>query len=225
MTAHGVVLLIIALLELLLGLYIYNRDRKNAVNITFLLLTIGVLFWVSANSVLAFPTMSVDFWYRLAYSAGIIICSSFLYFSWVFPYRLIFTNWLRKLITIVPIAVFVYLFFLTDTLIVDVKKTDLIAVVNYGNLFALYMIVFVVYFGWAFYSLIRKYQRSNGMHRWQLKYVILSALIPVVINFITDIVLPWAGYSRQPWMVYIGAELSVVWLGLTAYVAFKKKVI
>lgn len=222
---HGAVLLIIAILELLLGLYIYNRDRKNAVNITFLLLTTGVLVWVSANSVLAFSAETINVWYRLAYFSGIIICSSFLYFSWVFPYRLIFTNWLRKLITIVPIAVFGYLFFLTGTLIVDVKKTDLIAVVNYGKLFALYMIVFVVYFSWAFYSLIRKYQRSNGIHSWQLKFVILSALIPVVVNIITDIALPWSGYSRQPWIVYIGAELSVVWLGLTAYVVFKKKIV
>lgn len=226
MITHGIILLIIALLELALGFNIYSRDRNNSVNKSFLALTLGVIIWVAVNAFLAL-TKETDLvlWYRLAYFAGVIIASSFLYFAWVFPYRLFFTDWRRKIIVIAPIILFIPLFFLTDLMILSVTKNEQVPVVDYGSWFSLYVAYFVAFFAWAFLSLVKKYRRSDGMHRWQLKYVIISALIPVVVNLFTDIFLPWFGYSRQPWMVYIGAELSVVWLGLTAYVAFKKKVI
>lgn len=188
MIARGVVLLVIAILELLLGLYIYNRDKKNAVNITFLFTTIGVVIWVTVNSYLALGSdINSALWYKLAYFSGVIIASSFLYFARVFPYRIFHTGRIMKTIALVPIAVFAGLTFFTDTIIINVINIGQIPEVHFGDWFVIYVILFISFFCWALTTLIRKYRRSNGMHYWQLKYVIISVLIPIIANLISDI--------------------------------------
>ncbi|MDD5342416.1 MAG: histidine kinase N-terminal 7TM domain-containing protein [Patescibacteria group bacterium] len=226
MIIHGIILLVIALIVLALGFYIYNRDPKNAVNISFLFTATGVTIWILANSFIAINTDTESaLWYRMAYFAGVLIASSVLYFSWVFPYRLFQTGLWRKVIVLVPAVAFAPLFFLTDSIIIGVQRTSDLTILEYGKLFPLYVAFFALFFLWTLFSLIKKYRRSNGMHRWQLKYVIISILIPFVANMITDMIIPMAGSGRPAWMEFTGAELSVVWLGFTAYVAFKKKVV
>lgn len=218
----------IALLELLLGLFILFRHKGNPINTSFFVLTLGVVLWIVSTSTL--DLINIDsqkeaiFWYNLAHIGGAVLISGFLYFAWVFPYRMFFITWPRKLIIYVPCLFFIVLVLTTRLVIADVVKYSWGYDVRPGSLYGLYALFFIGFFVWGFFELLRKYRRSDGMHVWQLKYVLISVLIPFLVGATTDIVIPWLGINRGYLTLHLGAFATAVWLGLTAYVLFKKKV-
>ncbi|MFA6198629.1 MAG: histidine kinase N-terminal 7TM domain-containing protein [Patescibacteria group bacterium] len=223
MQIHGYILLGVIILEALLGRYVYYRDRKNPVNIAFSLLVLCILIWVAINAKLALTIVADDIaWYRSAYFTGLLIGASQLYFVWVFPYRTFVISRKKAAILLLPVVVFIHFIFFTRFIISGIQNVGVTARGEFGNGFYVYLIIFACYFIVGFYSLLKKYIHSDGIHRWQLKYIFISILIPFLINILLDMVLPALHVTRMPWMEYFGAESSVIWLGFTSYVLFKK---
>jgi len=223
---HGIILFIIAGIELFLGLYVFTRNRRDSVSTTFLLLVISIVIWLLVNAILALSLQSGfnESYYRTAYFSGILIATSFIFFAWVFPYKSSNISKIIKMVLSAIIPIFFILFFFTDLMLVDAVKNGNLSDITYGSLFPLYIVYFSILCAWGFYILFMKLLKAEGMHKWQLKFVIIGTIIPFIVNIITDILMPWMGYPRDAWVVYVGAESSIVLVGLTSYILFKKNI-
>ncbi len=226
MDIRGIILYIIALLILILGFYILDRDKKNPINKSFFVIVIGVIIWICSNATISFleDKSLIELFYRLTYVGGALLTGGFLFFAWVFPYKLSFIKFFRWIILLVPTLFFMAFSLVTDLVVSGVVRYKHNYDTTSGSLYGLYVAFFVVFFSWAFIELIRKYRRSDGMHLWQIKFVLISVLIPFVVGLITDLILPWLGYEKEVWMLNIGSMSSAVWLVLNGYILFKKQV-
>jgi hypothetical protein len=226
MNIHAVIIIGVAVAELMLGLYVLLRNRKDSISITFFALVVSIVIWVTANAVLVGSLQGImnALYYKVAYFSGILIATTFVQFAWVFPYKSANTSKTVKTALSFIVLLFFALFFFSDVLIVDVVKNGNTSDITYGNIFSVYIAYFAGLFIWAFYVLISKAIKADGLHRWQLKLVIISVMIPFIVNITTDIIMPWLGYARGTWLVYLGAESSIVWVGLTSYILFKKNI-
>ncbi|MBU0707579.1 hypothetical protein KKG41_04370 [Patescibacteria group bacterium] len=224
MEASSIIVFIIAFLEILLGFYVLSRNKKDPINISFFIVVMGVVIWICSNAIISFLSNenTIELIYRLTYIAGAIIAGGFLYFSWVFPYKMSFIRWSKWLLLLIPTIFLIIFTFTTDFIVSGVVKYPLSYDTTSGSGYGLYVLIFVAFFLWAFYELFRKLRRSDGIHHWQLKFVLISVLIPFVVSLVTDIILPWTGYDRGMLMMFAGSMSSAVWLGLNGYILFKK---
>ncbi|MDD5566956.1 MAG: histidine kinase N-terminal 7TM domain-containing protein [Patescibacteria group bacterium] len=226
MITHGIILYIIGALEIILAFYVLLRNSKSEVCRAYFAFAFGVIIWVLANGSVALFHDSVHLLllYKLTYFGGAITAGSFLYFTWVFPYKVSYINTIKKVIVVIPGILLGALLFWTDSVVSGFKFLSWGIQVSFGNLYILYVIIFLIYFPWAFIHLYKKYRRSNGMHYWQLKYLLISTSIPFVVSLVTDIFVPWLVHEPGSWTVFLGSETTIIWLGLTAYILFKKEV-
>lgn len=177
-------LLFIAVLNILLGVTVFFRNRKNEVNLTFSLIAYCVAIWTLAIFLSWLPSevRRIDFWSNATFWGPSFIGPLLFYFSLIFP---------RKKITVKPIykiALFtpaVLLFFLA---IFNQINTKTYNPYTMERGFGIY--VFLIYFALVFISalvvLIRNLLTSSGIVKAQLKYVIFgfvgAAMVGIVLN-------------------------------------------
>lgn len=224
MIIHGIILLIVAVLELWLGLYILFRSPRDPINKSFILLTGAILLWVISNALIAFISnlVIVELLFRLAYVGGVFIGLFFLLFTAYFPYRTFQVPKRTMFFIALPSLALSFVLLFSDSIMSGLTVVRGVNVAKLEPLFVLYLIYFLVYFIWTFLILYKKFIRSDGIHRWQLKYVLLSTTIPFAISLVTDVILPWISGVPVAITIFFGSESSIVWLALTAYVAFGK---
>lgn len=218
------ILYIIATAIVWLGFYILFRDRKNLVNRSFAITAFGVVAWIGANATIFFINdhQVAEFVLKITYAGGAILTGGFLLFAWAFPYKISIITLAKWLVVIIPTCFFIITSLFTDWIVDGVVKYSFYIDITAGPLYLLYLLYFFTFFGWAFVELVRKYRRANGMHVRQIKYVLISATIPFIIGAIFDLIIPWLGIERSAWTSYGGSLSSAVWLGLTAYILFRK---
>lgn len=224
MDIRPIIIFIISGLTLFLGFYILSKNPKAELNRAFLVTALGVTLWTVSNGVVAFLEREANilFFYKLTYVGGAIIIGAFLWFAIAFPFRLSNPGW-KTWTTIIGVPVILSILSLaTDLIINGVRGSNFFLDTTSGPLYWLYVAFFLVFFGRAFYLLIKKLLRADGIHFWQLKYVLLSVAVPFVIATITDIIMPWIGYDRSGWTWYAGSLSTSVWVALTSFILFRR---
>ena len=85
MAIENIILIIIAGLQLLLAFYVLLKNVKNAVNISFFLMGVGIVVWVASNGV--FMENQDLFMGKLTFTGAMILLIGFFYFSLLFPFK------------------------------------------------------------------------------------------------------------------------------------------
>lgn len=223
---HGIILLLIAFLELVLGLYILLRNPKNEISRWYSLLVFSIMLWVIGNggSIFFNNLNIINFINKLAWVGPIILAPTFLFLSWVFPYKtkaLTIKNWL---IFFIPIIFFLIILFTSFLPIMKSTNLDEWRTPNFGPGLHLFNAFFIIYWLWAIYNFYKKYKTADGIHHWQLKYLLIGIIISSLYGITLNLILPWINMTVLPIVGAIGAEASIFWLGFTAYVLFKKDI-
>ncbi|MFH1598051.1 MAG: histidine kinase N-terminal 7TM domain-containing protein [Patescibacteria group bacterium] len=223
MQIQGTILLVIAGIELILGLYLFFRHPKNHITISYFLFILGVVIWVISNGLAIFRGGSDIVWWKMTYVGGALLASSFVYFAMVFPYSKKQISKCLISCLYLPAIYFTIVLFSTNILVERlIKKENQISNVTLGPLYHLYVLFVVIFCLWGLYYLFTKFKTSDGIHRWQLKYLLWGIVISSVVAVTSDLVMPFFSENyliNYPW---VGSGFSIVWLFFTSYVVFKK---
>lgn len=216
----GLILLAIALTEFFLGLYFIFRYEKQQSTMWWGLFFIGASIYVGANGV-GFLWDNLYFAERFGWAGGALATSFFLPFSFSFPTP---QRSVRELLPWVvwPIIVFGFgsLFtnlFIEEQGIISYREGYQTAA---GKFFWLYILFFTTYWVWAIANLVKSFLRSDGIHRWILKIILIGILTSLLVSTIFDITLPLISKSR---FGYLGSLFTSVWVLFTGYILVAKK--
>jgi len=95
----NIILIITVFLNLILGLLIYSRGRDRKINIVYSLNVVTIIVWILA--MIFYRSANAEnnlFWCIILYISPTFIASSFLYFTYIFPFQinktLFFKKWL-----------------------------------------------------------------------------------------------------------------------------------
>lgn len=218
------ILIPIAILELILGIYILSRRPRSAVSVSFAIFCFSVALWVFSNGFgyVATTKMYQWFWWNLTFPAASAIVSVFLFFSWIFPYKSKLIRVKDYLLVITPALFFSALLIFTDWFIKDINYAKSPPQFVFGPFFHVFGVYFLIYWIGAFINLLLKYKKSDGIHRWQLKYLLWGLAFSSVFGMATNLLLPWVMNLITFYYDFIGPASSIIWLGMVSYIIWKK---
>ncbi len=215
-----------ALVNALLFILIYTKNRKNESNFSFALVILGIALWSATNAICLKVTTveSAIFWSQLSYFSGVLISSAFLYFSIVFPPRatsnsknLVFGNYYKLYLAFLAPLISLIIF-VPDFTIQDVNLDPWKIITGPGlYFFALYFFLTTLF---AFINLVKKYLVSEGNEKLQLKYLFLGLVITSLFGGTFNLIFPLFGDYRFVWM---GPFFALFTVGFVFYAIVKHR--
>jgi len=183
---------IIFVSNILWGIFILFKNKKNKVNQWFFLLTLSISSWLLGtflfdNFINSYAGLLGA---RLAFAAVVILIYSFLMFI------LHFTNSVflqKKIINYLNFTFVLFLFFVcikTNLIVEEIKLVNNLHIAKYGKLYYLFIAYLFAYLFFGFYSLIKKYRLSTGLIKLKIKYIFLGFAIAIFYGLVTNFILP-----------------------------------
>lgn len=217
---RNVLLLTTTLLSIILGLLIYFNGRSKRINKVYTWNIIAIIGWIVSMILFRSSLKEFDlFWSIILYISATPIASSFLYFTYIFPTEdnvnfkkvkwLIFsTNVLLILLIGIP-----------GYIIKEVNiRPGLEKEIIFTKFYLLYVLYTLTFFSFAFYRLFKKYKRSIGVARSQIFYLLIGYASAANLAFITNLIMPWAGYFFLNWL---GQAFAILMAAFTTYAVVK----
>ncbi|HXN07197.1 MAG TPA: ATP-binding protein [Nitrospiria bacterium] len=210
--------LLVAIFNLIFGVIIYARARKRAAHILFSFISFGIFLW--ATSMALFLEM-IDQnealrWARILYVPPILIVTSFLMFTYVFPKKpLLFRYKIHG--TILVLAGLMAVFTLLPGWVikgVELNFTNDGKKIIYGPAYWGYVLLIPGYFIWSFGRLYNKQKYANGLKKVQLQFILAGTFISANFGLVTNLILPTFGVFDVNWM---GPVFTLIQVGTIAY--------
>lgn len=220
MEIHGYIMIPIAILDFLLGIYFLTKYQRSTSIIWYSIVAFGMVGYVLSNAVTYLWPEAPVFYHLSQWYSGVVVSAAFLLFVINFPFRFREKGQFEDLLFWFPVILFLYLIYLSSDFIVGLDPSRLPWKQNYGSAAIAFPVFFVIYWIVILRQLVQKLKNSDGIHRWQLKTFLYGAvLIPLLSSTVFDVFLPLNNIVGYGW---IGPEFSVIWLGATGYIMVKK---
>ena len=222
MEIKNLILIVVAIINVILGVSIYVRNKKSPINISFVLLMIFTGLWsigLAFSREYAGSTAALS-WSRSTYLTSLFIGVILLYFSFVFPYQERISRLKNIFIWSPFIILSLILIFDTNFIIKEMTVMPW----GYDNVYSggylIFSIVFIYYFVWAFINMIRKYFKSHGTLKIQLRSMIIGLGLAGIFGIIFDLILPYMGNWKFNWL---GPYFTIFVLFSVSYLLFFRK--
>ncbi|MBI2984615.1 MAG: hypothetical protein HYY50_03250 [Candidatus Kerfeldbacteria bacterium] len=215
----GIILLLIALAEFILGLYLIFSYQRSQATMWYGLFALGISFYVASNG-LGYMQNNFYIAERMGWLGGLMTAIFILPFSWTFPLPRKKVNEILPYV-IWPLAVFVPGIFWTSIFLSGNGVIDYIKgyQTSPGPYFWFMLIFFFAYWIWALANLVYRFTKSDGQHRWMLKMILVGIGLSLLVSVVFDIIYPLVAISK---IGYVGSLFSAIWLGFTSYIILKK---
>ena len=220
---EGIILFIVAFLNLLLAFFLWGRDRKNRV-----ILHLGFVAFFSA--LFAFTQGALFFfWETASYNLllfisraswfGVLILPAFVTFTYYFIGK---TKNLKIISSLIYLGgIVISSLAITTPLFIekiDPSKLPLYAeetgqLEPIGRIYILFCLIL------GLGNLLKYYFQTRGFKKLQSKYFIVGAIIYSVGGIITTSLIPLIFKTYK--YVHIAAYLSLFWVGLTSYAVLR----
>jgi signal transduction histidine kinase len=209
--AFTIASLITAIVSFSLGIFVYLKNTKSAVNKSWFILSLSVSIW--SFGIFALHNSPDEahalFWIRFMYCGAIFIPSSFLHL--IFNVSGI-TRYARNkkiiLATYIISIIFLILNF-TPLFVKGVKpRLDFKYFTDPGILLPVYGLFYLSDLIYAFYKLITEFPRVSAVKRNQLKYILFAAIVGFGGGLSTF--LPLANIKIFPFGYYVTPFYSVI---------------
>ena len=222
----NILLLVSALLNLAMAIFVITRGLKNKINLYFSLLTLATFIW--GISLFFARTMTIfeqsQFWAYFAYIAALGISLSLFYFALHFPYKIKNLNFERHLLVLLPALIFASIIYVENWFIVgmsrDIPNTNYILEYNKSAyiIFAIYFILIVLM---ALYFLWVKYKRADGIIKKQLGVLSFTILIGLMLGTYFDLIICYFGNFQHVWI----GPISTLFMNAAVFylIFFEKK--
>jgi len=197
-----ILILISATISFILSWVIFQRSKKNKVNISFALFTFFIALWSLCFYFYFYPIIfSHLIWIKLVYLVAFFIIPPALYFLFSFPIRRVKSFLLPGIIYTICSLILTWFLFFTDLWVKEVIVYPLGPQTITGSVYFLYFLFVGILVVPAFYNLIRNYFSFKGVLKAQLKFILIGVFLFGIPTIIVDIVLPLiSGNSRYFWL-------------------------
>jgi len=180
LSALAIASLITAIISLSLGIFVYLKNTKSAVNRSWLILSLSVSIWsfgIFAVHIANDKTHAL-FWIRFLYCGSIFVPSSFLHV--IFCASGINRDARNKKIIIGSylISVVLLIFNFTPLFVKGVvQRLNFKYYTDPGIVFPLFGLFYLSNLVYAFYKLIKEFPRVSAVKRNQLKYILIASSV------------------------------------------------
>lgn len=223
MDIKNIILVIVASLNFLLGFHILFKNFKNKVNLYFGLAVVSTGFWTLAIAI--FYSIE-DFillilFARIFYCFGALIFFFFLLFSIVFPYESKIKT-LNRFFLVLPLLIILFTILYPGLLIegIEFEKPEFHYILENSFWQVLFFIYFLVYLSIAYFILIKKFRKSEGLNRSQIKFILIVTPPAFLSGIVFDIILP---IYRIYYFDWIGPIFSLIALASVSYLLFSRR--
>ncbi len=214
------VLLFVVLINGFLGLLIFTRNTRSAVNRLFLLLTFATYMWAIASYLT--DNAPVDqrlLWGRIAFFFPVLVTLCLVLLSRVFPVRLKTSR--KELVAVICLAAFNMFISLTPLVaksaVIHGNGTDLAP----GSMYFVFILIELALFGYAIKNYILSLRHSDAAQRAQSKLVAYGFMVSffwaLLFNVLLTLVVPAWGPAR------FGPIGTVIFVSFTAYAIVRHK--
>jgi signal transduction histidine kinase len=208
--------IIIGILDLIIGFYIFLKAPKKQVNKAFLVLFLAGFGWVA--SLFALSNLSnfdlVLFLCKTAYISGMLVPAAMLHLIYCYPNKIL--N-LKTVFRIYIFGVGISLLSFTNLIVGDCRIYDWGVKVLPGKLYPLSLAYFMAYIGLITFKIVKGYRSADPFQKNQWIYLIFGLPIPILHVLVTNLILPRLGfkdiYTLGPWASF---EM-VAFLGYAIY--------
>ncbi len=210
-----------SLLSFFLGIYVYQSDRNNKINKTFVLFILSTILWIFANFMtdISVATDSILFWSEFALIGPILIAYAFYRLSIFFPKTKPTVKWLEIVILALTLAFLVLSFTKFNISSVYLLQNDIPAI-KPGPLYPFFLVYFVGLFSLGIKNLFKGYKLYSHLEKLQVQYLTLGLIVSGALGLIVDVVLPLFGNSNY---VNLGPYFILIFIFLTSYSIIKFK--
>jgi signal transduction histidine kinase len=182
------VLYVTTAINFIIATIVISRGIRSLINIFFGLLSVSIGLWALAISgFYSNANLDTSFnWVIWTHFFALLTSLSFLYFSFLFPQKII-SRKIYYLIPLVPAIIVSYLIFFSDLVIGD---TFGIAY-KVNKAYNLYALVLLIYFFASYFLLYKQYKKSDTKEKQgQVKYIFIGYSIGSFLASFTDLLLP-----------------------------------
>ncbi|MBL7156514.1 MAG: hypothetical protein ISS87_02895, partial [Candidatus Pacebacteria bacterium] len=221
-TINQVFVILISLVDLWIGFWVYLSNRKARVNQWFLLMAVFLFLWIAIcyfGNVSTSPSLALLLG-RVAY--GIVAL-------FLIPFYLFFSTFLeennkflifKKVILVSAFLLFCLSIF-SNLMVKKMVFTDegAIPILGVGKFLYFSIIFFVEIF--IIIRLFKKYFKLSRLEKLKIQYFLIGTSIFLLANLAFNVVLPF--WQEIPKYYYIGNYSAIVLLGFTAYAIVKRE--
>jgi PAS domain S-box-containing protein len=191
MTGRLTFIIIAAIANFGLGLFVYLKHSRKAINRHFAFFSFSVAAWTLSNGLVSSYAGSEwgYVWARFAFASASLIPITFLWFADVFPTSQPFASH-RILRSFSAIAVASFVVSFTPLMVRNTGSIGGTLQVLYGPLHLPFAIYLICCFGTSLFILIRKLRSLNGLEKLQVRYLFAAVLIAALGATITNLLIP-----------------------------------
>ncbi len=219
MSLNSVPVIINAVGNLGLGLFVYTRDKKNDLYRAFLSLCLILTVWnINLLGLIIAPTEHFAWYWSKIFGLGLVLTPPiFLHFV------LVFTEYKGKFEKQILYASYGFALVFSVLKLSGFFVSEFFKVGNEyfpraGLIFQLYMLNFILFIGYALLLMFRKYRETpSGIKRNQIRYFLMAALFTVLVgstNFLLSL-----GIKIYP----LGNMATIFFTSIVAYAIVKHR--
>jgi len=208
--------------NLALAALIIWKNPRSGINRTFGLIVILIALWSFSNYLSDASNLYPEalFWNRMVYTAAAVIPIFTVLFSIYFPEGGAADGFIKLALIVLPGVILTALSLFTDLIVKNIYFTSSGTGINYGPIFLAHSLYMVAYLAYAFYLMALKYYKFQGLHKTQIKYVLLGSLISTMLAVFTNILLPMFGNFN---LTGFGPSFMLILIGFTTYAVLKHR--
>ncbi len=223
MDARNIAVILVALVNLGLGIFVYVRGFRRLINIFYSLVAASVSLWCVPIVLyrISPDPVSALFWSKFLYIAPVLIVTSFLFFTFVFPSGRLGLRPSQVFFILLPPALISILVMLPGITIRQIfAPPGEEKYIFFGPGYAFYFCFIISYFGWSFFKLGRSYFHSSGIRKMQIRYVFFGTFLSANLAMVTNLILPTLGVFSVNWL---GQILSIIMVSFIAYAVIRHR--
>ncbi len=210
--------------ELVLAIFFWVTHSKSEIRKVMALLAFSTGMWVITSAMIAYKSggnisLLIN---GFVYTFGILLLTTLIYLTLIFPFPLRRLDWLHKVLLYIPAIIFSVIGFTTRAIEVDyVANQKNAGVVVAGPLLPIYNNFLLFLYVLSIVLLIAQVRRNDGINRQNVKLVLWGVVIGGIPAVIIDLVISTYFPNNVPNFLY-GVLSSVIWFGTTTYIVLKK---
>ncbi|MBI4993713.1 hypothetical protein HZC33_02020 [Candidatus Wolfebacteria bacterium] len=203
---------LVVILNIGLGFFVWLKNKKNLNNIFFAVFSISIGLWI-LSSYLAIFWGNVNFFGRLGFISSIATISFLFLFAYIFSYAEIFS--IKKFILILFPPIIFIIFSFADFMVKNIRIENYHLLGEFGPAYPYYRFFVIFYVFSAIFILIKKYFKSSGFEKIQIKYIFLGIGLFAFPTMITNLILP--GFLNIRDFNAFGPLFSIFMVGFISY--------
>ncbi|MGM0482509.1 MAG: ATP-binding protein [Patescibacteria group bacterium] len=178
------------------GVWIFLRNPKSRINVSFLGLIMGMLLWSIPHIIIQNPNIDAEgirFWINMNFIGPAVFFSYFVYFPYVFPEDKISISW-KKAILILLLPVITVPAAFTQNICLYVSAPN--GFMEWGIPFLIFYLMMPVYIIWGIRNFYWKIRGQRGSNRRAVFLVFFSLVSAVCLSAFFSSILPiFFGYE------------------------------